>query len=491
LGRYEVLSKIAEGGMAVVYLGRLAGPAGFERPVALKVVRDEYALNPEFRGMFLDEAKIVGRLMHPAIVQVHELGEEGGRLFIAMELLEGQSLLSVWDACQQRHVRLRYDLLAWLGARVAEGLHHAHELTDFAGRKLEVIHRDVNPSNIFVTYDGHPKLIDFGLAKAANRVSQTAAGVVKGKLAYMSPEQAMGRPVDRRTDVFALGVTLWELTCDRRLFKGEDDIATLKAVHETRVPDPRTLVHGYPEALWRVLERALARDPAGRQGTALELARQLDDFARSEGRVVTHATMAEAMHGLFPYEIEHQREWIRQASSGRTRETMMPPPGMRRAAPGPLPELSAEYFADSGNMDSDSATLFQVRDEDILSGSAPAAPPAAGRLPPPPAPALALRAPPPPGPAAFSPTASTLASAGGGPTVASVLASAPAPAPAPVLPAAPAPAPAVHGAAPKHAPASSAPPAASGTRGLWIAIFVLGGLLVVVLAVLVFFALRR
>ena len=252
LGRYEVRAKIAEGGMATVYLGRLAGPAGFERVVALKVIRDQYALNPDFVDMFLDEAKIVARLSHPNIVQVHELGMEGNRLFIAMELLFGQSLWQVWEACRERKVRLRYDLLAWLGARVAEGLHHAHELTD-AGQRLEVIHRDVNPSNIFVTYDGQPKVIDFGLAKAANRISKTAAGVLKGKLAYMSPEQALGQRIDRRTDVFALGITLWELSADRRLFKQNDDVATLKAVHEANIPDPRTLVVGYPDQLWGVI----------------------------------------------------------------------------------------------------------------------------------------------------------------------------------------------------------------------------------------------
>jgi serine/threonine-protein kinase len=365
LGRYEVQAKIAEGGMATVYLGRLAGPAGFERVVALKVIRDQYALNPDFVDMFLDEAKIVARLSHPNIVQVHELGMEGNRLFIAMELLFGQSLWQVWEACRERKVRLRYDLMAWLGARVAEGLHHAHELTD-AGQKLEVIHRDVNPSNIFVTYDGQPKVIDFGLAKAANRISKTAAGVLKGKLAYMSPEQALGQRIDRRTDVFALGTTLWELTVDRRLFKQADDVSTLKAVHEALVPDPRTLVMGYPEQLWRVLSRALQRDRDARYPTALDMARELDACSRMEGRVVSSATMAEVMLALFAHESERQARWIAEASGGgeaARRDTMRPPPGTPLPGNTGMPHRRGVF----AEVDPDAPTLYFVpKDGEVL-----------------------------------------------------------------------------------------------------------------------------
>src|SRR5262245_10374770 len=221
LGRYEIRAKIGEGGMAIVYLGHLA--EGAERVAAVKVIKDEYSLNTDFVTMFMDEAKIVSRLDHPNIVKVYELGHEGNRLFIAMELLFGQSLWAVWNACRTRGIRLRYDLVAWIGARVAEGLHHAHELRSVDGTASNLVHRDMNASNIFVTYDGHVKIIDFGLAKAIGRVSKTAAGVVKGKLAYMSPEQAVGRQLDRRSDVFALGATLWEVSVDRRLFKGADD----------------------------------------------------------------------------------------------------------------------------------------------------------------------------------------------------------------------------------------------------------------------------
>ena len=182
--------------MATVYLGFARDPTmpGGGLLVALKVIKELYALNTEFVTMFSDEAKTVSRFNHPNIVRVFELGAEGNRLFMAMEFLNGQSLWHVWNACRERGVRLRYDVAAWIGARAAEGLHHAHELHDERGEFLNIVHRDVNASNIFITYDGQVKIIDFGLAKAANRVSRTRAGMVKGKLAYMSPEQVVVSP---------------------------------------------------------------------------------------------------------------------------------------------------------------------------------------------------------------------------------------------------------------------------------------------------------
>jgi tRNA A-37 threonylcarbamoyl transferase component Bud32 len=325
VGRYHVLAKIADGGMAAVYMARRDDG----EIVAIKRIREEFARNKDFLTMLFDEARIVSHLRHPNIVRYHELGNEGGQAFIAMELLVGQSLWSVWEGCRARGVRLRYEMIAWIGARVAEGLHYAHELREGEPgqeKPLGIVHRDVNATNIFVTYDGDIKIIDFGLAKAANRASKTAAGVIKGKVAYMSPEQAVGAPVDRRTDIFALGTTLWELACDRRLFKHTDDVKTLERVHAAEVPDPRLLVDGFPPALWAVLRRALSRDPDDRQSTAAELARELDAFVgrvnhtaqTPEGRLggaVDGKVMAEVMRELFAAERARQIAWIAEASA--------------------------------------------------------------------------------------------------------------------------------------------------------------------------------
>jgi serine/threonine-protein kinase len=326
--------------MATVYLGRLAGPPGhesaFDRVVALKVIKEEYCRHPEFVMMFLDEAKIISRLSHPNCVQVIELGTEGDRLFIAMELLLGQSLWDVWDGCRTRGVRLRYDMAAWIGARIAEGLHHAHEMRDAQGNPQLLVHRDVNASNVIVTYDGNVKVIDFGLAKAKGRAYKTAGGVVKGKLAYLSPEQVAGQPVDRRADVFALGTTLWELMVDRRLFKTKDDAETLKRVYAAEVPDPTRLVDGFPPALWHILQRALAREADARYPTAAEFARALDEFARTEGRVVDAMALSQVMRELFSEESARDARWLAEASEGDGKaplQTMHPPPLYTRPPP--------------------------------------------------------------------------------------------------------------------------------------------------------------
>jgi serine/threonine protein kinase len=315
LGGYELRAKIADGGMAEVHVGRrIAGPGAGE-VVAIKTIREQFARNREFVTMFMDEAKIVARLRHPNIIEYYELGSEDEQLFLAMELLFGQSLWSLWDACRARGVRLRYDMIAWIGARVAEGLHYAHELVDEQGRPLDIVHRDVNATNIFVTYAGEIKVIDFGLAKAANRASKTAAGVIKGKVAYMSPEQAVGAPIDRRTDVFALGTTLWELACDRRLFKRSDDVETLRRVHAAEVPDATRVVEGFPPELWRILQRALARDKGQRYATAAELARDLDRIAHEMGGDgAGPRPVAKAMRELFAEDHARQVSWVAEAS---------------------------------------------------------------------------------------------------------------------------------------------------------------------------------
>ena len=328
LGRYQVLAKLGEGGMATVYLARRLGPGIAEDDdpvVAVKVIKPELSHRPDFTAMFLDEIRVVASLRHPSIVRVLECGSEGGRLYYAMELVLGQSLWHTWEACRMRRSRLRYDLIAWIGARVAEGLHHAHEMRDEAGRSVGFVHRDVTPSNILVTYDGRIKIIDFGLAKAQHRLSKTGVGILKGKYAYMAPEQAQTSQVDRRTDVFALGVTLWEVSCDRRLFKRKDDIETLIAVGAAQVPDPCGLVMGYPRPLWRVLRRAMRREPDKRYPTALDMARELDEVSTLEGRRVGPRELAAVMNALFAYEAERDSAWVADASLSDAAPFSVPP----------------------------------------------------------------------------------------------------------------------------------------------------------------------
>jgi serine/threonine protein kinase len=368
LGSYELRAKIADGGMAEVHVGRRLDGFGPDEVVAIKTIREQYARNAEFVTMFMDEAKIVSRLRHPNIVRYHELGKDDGQLFLAMELLFGQSLWSLWEACRARNVRLRYDMIAWIGARVADGLHYAHDLVDERGQPLDIVHRDVNATNIFVTYDGDVKVIDFGLAKAANRASKTAAGVIKGKVAYMSPEQAVGAPIDRRTDIFALGTTLWEISCDRRLFKRTDEVDTLRRVHAADVPDATRLVDGFPPGLWRVLQRALARDKNARYATAAELARDLDAVVASIGSRSSGArSIANVMRELFAEDRARQVAWVAEASQ----------PGATRQLE-PLRRPSTFWSADDDRADARAGTARQLAPsipDAPLDKAPPAAPP--------------------------------------------------------------------------------------------------------------------
>lgn len=298
LGAYEVLAPIARGGMAEVYLARLRSHP--ERLVALKIMRAEFCRNQEFVAMFLDEARIASRLAHANIAAIYGLGTDRGHQYLAMELLRGRTLLDVVDIALRRGGRLPYEVVAWVGARIADALHYAHELRDPSGTPLDVVHRDVNPSNIFVTFDGTPKLIDFGLAKARDRITSTAHGILKGKLAYLAPEQITGAPLDRRVDIFALGVSLWEVSIGDRLFREDSDVETVRRVSRAEVPDPVSRDANFPRALADIILRALARAPQDRYRTAQDLSRALDGFVRESGRTVEAREVGALVRTLFP-----------------------------------------------------------------------------------------------------------------------------------------------------------------------------------------------
>ena len=312
LGRFDVLAKIAGGGMASIYLGR-ARDGGAE-VVALKVMRRDRADKDEdFVKMFVDEANLLARLRHPGIVRTIEVGVDDGQRYIAMELLLGMTLATVYEACVARSLRLEPELIAWIGARIADGLQHAHELRDDAGAPVALIHRDVNPANVFVTFDGHIKLFDFGMAKTMMRTAlKTAPGVVKGKLSYLAPEQIMQLPLDRRADVFGLGTTLWELCTMRRLFQRETDVETVRAVHVGAIPDVRTLVPEVPGRLAAIVQKSLERNRDHRYPTAADLAKDLDDLAGPRAATAP-ARLSSMLDSLFPDERKKQRGWLKPA----------------------------------------------------------------------------------------------------------------------------------------------------------------------------------
>ncbi len=310
LGRYVLGPRLGSGGTASVHLARLAGPGGFERLVALKIIHEHLLDEGDFVRMFIDEATLAVRMSHPNVVSVFELGRDGDTLFLAMEYLHGQPLSSIIERGATLGARLPYDVVAWIGARVADGLHHAHELVDDEGKRLGLVHRDVSPQNVFVTYDGQVKLIDFGIARAAGRLARTTIGRIKGKFVYMAPEQVLGHQFDHRADLFALGSTLYETAVGTRPFQAEDETESLHRLLFEGVPDPRSLRPDFPVPLADVLHRAMASEPADRYQTAAEIAHDLDAWRATMPATDPRATLVVTMARYFEAERAEQNDAI-------------------------------------------------------------------------------------------------------------------------------------------------------------------------------------
>jgi serine/threonine protein kinase/ABC-type branched-subunit amino acid transport system substrate-binding protein len=281
-GRYRLIADVGRGGMSDVYLAVTEGTeaaARFQKLLVIKMLKPELSEDSEFVAMFLNEARLAARLNHPNVVQTIEVGEAGGRYFLAMEYLEGQPLHRVLRSTESRS-RLGLDMRLHMLIQALAGLHYAHERRDYDGSPLDIVHRDVSPANLFVTYDGNVKLMDFGIAKARDSNSETRVGVFKGKAAYVAPEQARGETVDRRADVYSVGVVLWELLTGRRLWSGLTQIEMLRRVVAGDVMTPRSVDPRIPAELEEICMKALAFRREDRYGTAAELATDLEGFAQ-------------------------------------------------------------------------------------------------------------------------------------------------------------------------------------------------------------------
>jgi serine/threonine-protein kinase len=267
LGRYEVLAKLASGGMGEILLARLEGAAGFEKLCVIKRILPHLASEPRFRAMMIVEAQIVSRINHANVCQIHELGEIEGELYMVMEYLEGVTLLELLQRFAKKKIPLEPGLIVGILCQIADGLHYAHELKDREGKPLNIVHRDIAPSNVFITDHGVAKVLDFGIAKVAN-VANTESGAVKGKYAYMAPEQLHGWAVDRRADVFSLGILVFEMLALRRLFQRKTDYLTFHAILDQPIPDVRQFRNDVPPGLLEVMERCLKSRADERFATA-------------------------------------------------------------------------------------------------------------------------------------------------------------------------------------------------------------------------------
>lgn len=288
-GKYLLVGEIAVGGMAEVFLGVHKGVESFIKVVVIKRVLPHLSNNPEFVRMFCDEARLAARIEHPNIVRIYEFGEVNGQYFTAMEYLPGEDLFKALNNLSVSRQLMPLNIAVGIGVQVCNGLHFAHQFTDTAGKPLNLVHRDINPANIIITYGGEVKIIDFGVAKTNANV-QTLNGVIKGKVAYMPPEQVLGREVDQRADIFSAGVVLWEVLTGRPLFLRSNEAATLYAIMNAPIPPPSKLRADVPAELDRVVARALARSPGDRYDTAEEMAAELEvllvRLPRFDSRVV-------------------------------------------------------------------------------------------------------------------------------------------------------------------------------------------------------------
>ncbi len=314
LGEYRVVDEIGVGGMASVHLARVDGPAGFQKWVAIKRIHPHLVEDPSFVNMFLDEAKVAARISHPNVATVFKLEQHDDTYWIAMEYLHGEPLREVMRRTEEVGRIAPVEIACRIISDAAEGLHAAHELRGENGDFLGVVHRDVTPHNLFVTYEGTTKVVDFGIAKFSSRLAQTRAGMVKGKLAYMSPEQVSGEAVDRRTDIFALGVVLWELTTGQRLFRMDSDIDTLAKVQECIVTPPSAIVRDYPRDLEAIVLKALAKDANHRFQTAREFSRALQAYVLKRGVFIASDEVAAYMRAIFSDRIKNRDVYLRWAA---------------------------------------------------------------------------------------------------------------------------------------------------------------------------------
>ncbi|MFO0724474.1 MAG: protein kinase [Myxococcota bacterium] len=314
-GPYEVLARLATGGAANIFLARQAH-GGVESLVCLKTLLPERARDQEFVEMFLDEARLAARLNHPSCVAIYDLGREAGTYYISMEYILGETLWALLATVAEFRTALPPSTVASILVSAAEGLHHAHELKDAEGRPYQLVHRDVSPQNIMVGYDGRTKVVDFGIAKAETGREATATGIVKGKFSYMSPEQITGGTIDRRSDVYSLGIVMFECLASRRLYRAEAPEEIARMMLEKRPPKLRDVAPEVPAALEAICSKALSRHPGARFQTAREMADALRDHLHAQRFSEGPEPVAGLMRERFGLRVDQRRRMLQRALEG-------------------------------------------------------------------------------------------------------------------------------------------------------------------------------
>lgn len=316
LGKYRLLARLGQGGMAEVYLAVVAGPGGFNKLQVVKVMKPELLEEPEHRTMFLEEGRLAARLNHPNIVQTNEVQIDGDHHFIAMEYLDGQPLHRIVRRANKTPEKVPLTWHLHFLCEVLAALEYAHAAADFDGSPLAVVHRDVTPHNVFITYTGQVKLCDFGIAKTMSSSIETRHGVLKGKVSYMAPEQVLATRVDRRADLFAVGIMLWEAATASRMWKDLSDVQIMQALSQGRIPSAREVNPGLDRDLELVIERALAPRPEDRYASAAEFRRELEAFLFSRTARIKPDQMGAWVASLFERERENLQKVIQEQLAG-------------------------------------------------------------------------------------------------------------------------------------------------------------------------------
>ncbi len=313
-GEYKIMKKIASGGMAEVFLAKRVGMKGFEKLLAIKRILPQFAENEEFIAMFIDEAKLAGKLNHRNIVQIYDFGNQQDSYYIAMEYIFGKDLRSIMKKSKERGERLPLAQCAYIITEAAKGLEYAHTLKDLSGKSLQIIHRDISPQNILISYEGEVTLADFGIAKAASKSTETRAGVLKGKLLYMSPEQAWGKPIDRRSDLYSLGVVLYEMVTHRKIFDADSEFSMLEKVRNADVEFPSNVFANLPQDFLQIIRKALEKNPENRYQSAHELRVDLENYLLTTQERLSEKIVADYLKKLFQEEIEEERKILTEST---------------------------------------------------------------------------------------------------------------------------------------------------------------------------------
>lgn len=319
-GKYVLLNRIAVGGMAEIFLARQEGLEGFEKTICIKRIRPHLSSQPNFVRMFLNEAKLAAQLNHPNIVQIYDLGRINDSYFIAMEYISGRDTSRILPKAEKLRMPFPMIYALKIASNACEGLYYAHSKTDAYGNPLSVVHRDITPENIIVGFNGTVKIVDFGIAKASTQLEQTRAGEIKGKLSFMSPEQAMGKTLDHRSDIFSLGAVMYEWITGYKLFTGENEMAILKNIIDGRIYPPSYFKEDVHPEVEKILMKALEKDVEKRYQSAWEMQFDIDTFVAGSDFSPSNIHLSNFLKQLFTDEIEKEKELLLKSQSAKPDE---------------------------------------------------------------------------------------------------------------------------------------------------------------------------